>query len=279
MLTRALGIASRFARNPRPYVWVAATKLPELRLTRTTPHGRITFSSRDHVIGRLLFTQGHFHAEQQEQVMRILAAERPQDAGALLDVGANIGTTTCGLARRFERTLAFEPEPRNFELLQRNVRQNGLAGRVTALPVALSDHDGVADMGISDVNSGDHRIGVHGRARSVSVPLRRLDDVIESQGVAPEAVRLWWQDTQGHELHVLRGAPRLLAARAPLLVEFWPAALQAQGADPAEMLALLASHYRRFYDLLDPRPRPVSELGTLLDRYVGSHAETDLFLF
>ncbi len=59
----------------------------------------------------------------------------------LIDIGANIGTTTVEILHRLPGTkaLALEPEPRNFALLQHNVIANDLSERVTALRLAASD--------------------------------------------------------------------------------------------------------------------------------------------
>src|SRR2546426_5233280 len=59
-----------------------------------------------------------------------------------VDVGAHIGWYTMVAARavgRMGHVYAFEPEPTNFELLQKNVVGNGYHGHVTLTPKAISD--------------------------------------------------------------------------------------------------------------------------------------------
>src|SRR5262245_2134996 len=58
-----------------------------------------------------------------------------------LDLGANVGYFTCLAARKVGpagRVWAFEPDPRNFRLLVRSVKANGLSN-VTAVRAAASD--------------------------------------------------------------------------------------------------------------------------------------------
>lgn len=51
-------------------------------------------------------------------------------------------------------------------------------------------------------------------------------------------------DTQGFELHVLRGASRLLhiGAIRRIKLEFWPFDLRKHGSDPVQLLELLHEH-------------------------------------
>jgi FkbM family methyltransferase len=58
----------------------------------------------------------------------------------LVDVGANIGIYTIWAAvTRQVKVYAFEPESQNFAILNRNIFQNDLSGRVIAYCAALSD--------------------------------------------------------------------------------------------------------------------------------------------
>lgn len=50
------------------------------------------------------------------------------NAGVLIDLGANIGLTSIWLTRKygFKTVIAVEPDPNNFELLKKNLKQNGI---------------------------------------------------------------------------------------------------------------------------------------------------------
>ncbi|HKU61134.1 MAG TPA: FkbM family methyltransferase [Gemmatimonadales bacterium] len=67
------------------------------------------------------------------------------DAPVILDCGSHIGLSVAWFKRRFPRAriTAFEPDPRNFELLQANVAANGLQ-EVELLNVALAAERGTA---------------------------------------------------------------------------------------------------------------------------------------
>jgi FkbM family methyltransferase len=63
-----------------------------------------------------------------------------KDGDTVWDVGANIGLYTLWCAKRHPgcRVVAFEPNALTYPLLVRHVIANGVADRVTALPIALS---------------------------------------------------------------------------------------------------------------------------------------------
>jgi FkbM family methyltransferase len=67
----------------------------------------------------------------------------PPDAQLVVDVGANVGTATAWLRRRYPRAriVAVEPNPGAVARLRRNMARDP---RVEVVEAALSDHDGVA---------------------------------------------------------------------------------------------------------------------------------------
>ncbi len=69
--------------------------------------------------------------------------EPPTDSPVIFDCGSNIGVSVIYFKWRYpdSQIVAFEPDPRTFELLQWNVAQNGLKG-VTIHNVALSESRG-----------------------------------------------------------------------------------------------------------------------------------------
>ncbi len=169
--------------------------------------------------------------------------------GTLIDVGANIGLTSIPIAReRGIRCYALEPEPRNFRLLTWNVAENGVTDLVHAVNVAAADRDEVMTLELSEENRGDHRLRLgapvgpgllgEGARQTISVPARRLDDVLAgAELVAPVVLKI---DTQGADVSVLRGADRLLGFADYVIVEYFPYALRRAGASPSDLGSLLA---------------------------------------
>ncbi len=271
----------------RAHVWYQVLRrLPPLYLKLRTRHGVLRISSRDQVIGRLLFINKEFEYDKIQKTLALLKhLGRAPSTRTVLDIGANIGTVALPLVREgwFPAAVAVEPEPRNFRLLSDNIRLNRLGGRIQALNIALSDHEGTMKLQLSADNFGDNRIVV-GEAEAgwetVDVPVRRLDDVLKDRGIAPKDVGLIWMDVQGHEYHVLKGAERLLSGDAPLLMEFWPFGLTKAKVDNAAYAAFLQRFFTRFYDLAEKGSpsRPIEEFSRLFETYPGESVTDILFV-
>lgn len=161
----------------------------------------------------------------------------------VFDVGANIGYYTLLAARAVGpsgRVYAFEPEPRNFGLLTRNIAENGFAN-VRPVNAAVSNSAGVVRLHLDDANFGAHSFEEGSvrtsSGRSVEVETVCLDSFAD-EAHAFEAGLLMKVDVQGAEALVVEGGRRLLALpRITALMEFWPEALARAGADAARLLA------------------------------------------
>jgi FkbM family methyltransferase len=205
----------------------------------------------DRAVGARLRRRGVWAAAETELCKREL---RP--GMRVLDVGANIGYFTLLFARLVGPTghvYAFEPEPRNFDLLQRNVARNRYAN-VTAVPKAVSRASGRQQLYKSPDNLGDHRLA-HGPADrdSIDVTVVALDEFFAGDRRV-DFIKL---DIQGAEYGALQGARALLARSNPLclITEFWPAGIRACGDDPEEYLRELAALGLRLC-VIGPGSRP-----------------------
>jgi FkbM family methyltransferase len=271
----------------RAHLWYQVLRrLPPLYLKLRTRHGVLKVSSRDQVIGRLLFVNREFEYDKIQKTMALLKnLGRAPSTRTVLDIGGNIGTVALPLVREgwFSSAVVVEPEPRIFDLLSDNILLNGLGGRIQALNIALSDHEGTMRLQLSADNFGDNRIVV-GEAepgwQTVDVAVRRLDNVLKDRRIAPATVGLIWMDVQGHEYHVLRGAESLLSGDVPLLMEFWPLGLMKAKVDKVDYVAFLRRFFGRFHDLAEEGSpsRPLAEISRLFETYPGESFTDLLFV-
>lgn len=184
----------------------------------------------------------------------------------VFDVGANIGYYTLLAARAVGpsgRVFAFEPEPRNFALLKRNVEANGLTN-VRLVNSAVSNKKGVIPLHLDDANFGAHSFEAGSvrtsSGRSVEVATVLLDG-FAGEAREFEAGVLVKVDVQGAEALVVEGAHELLALeKVTVFLEVWPEALSRAGADAAQLLAGLEGLGFRFEDVEVPENerRPLS---------------------
>lgn len=262
-----------------------------IRPTVRTASGSAVFhvSTWDRVLGRHVYLYGDFEAAILHRTYALLKEWGRPATGTMVDVGANIGTTCIqavvdGLANA---AIAIEPEPGNLALLERNIRANGLAGRIEPLSAALSDREGTAELELSEENSGDHRIrieaagaGTFGEDRRATrlVPTTTFDRLVESGRIDLARTGIVWVDVQGHDGHVLAGARTLRDTGIPVVVEFWPYGLERSGG--VEQLEGIVEHdYRWFVDLRasTPERRPGAGIGSLRESIRAPYF-TDLLL-
>jgi FkbM family methyltransferase len=194
-----------------------------------TTFARLLLDERDEwITPTLLATRGW------EPGQTALLGERLRPGMTVVDGGAHVGYFTCQAARLVGPrglVLAFEPAPRNFELLTANVWRNGFTN-VACFPWALSDEPGLAPLRLSDANTGDHRLAADGEGPLVRVAA--LDAVLAIRPPV-DVVKL---DVQGWEEAAVRGMASLLAAspRVLVLVELSPTDARAAGSDPRALL-------------------------------------------
>ena len=253
--------------------WYTWTGRPG-RLTAATWNGRLTFDRTDQLIGKRLFVARAYERPLIERAIQTL-----QTAGWLgdhrslaLDIGANIGMIAIALIRHgwFEEVVAVEPVPANLELLHHNIRQNDLADRIHVHEVALAARRGTLDMALDPINSGGHRVLPEGQGATrtdvIDVPVRRLDDLIESGAVDWERVGLVWLDIEGREPAFFAGAACLRRAPVPVVMELSPAFLRIGGDDLPAFFGTLDQTFGTFVELdqEDGSPQPMK---ALLERY------------
>ncbi len=178
----------------------------------------------------------------------------------VVDIGASIGYYTLLFARIVGKegtVYAFEPAPQTFTLLQRNLRENNLDENVKLVNVALSDHEGAAELFINEYNKGNNRLYNSGGMRSVPIRLKRLDDVIPTD----QHVDFIKMDIEGAEVLALRGMQELLKRDKPtIIMEYWPRRFKKLGTTVEELFEMLGALGYTFSDIdeRDGAVRPIT---------------------
>ena len=134
------------------------------------------------------------------------------------DIGANWGHFALYVLSRpgFAGTVhAFEGYPPTFGDLESIASQSLFDERFVCHPVALSNHNGSASMGLIDgLQSGLARLG--GSESLMTVDVRRLDDM---NLPAPSVIKI---DVEGREADAFRGAAQILSSARPIVIfENW----------------------------------------------------------
>ena len=161
----------------------------------------------------------------------------------VLEIGANIGFFTLlfsRLAGKTGRVIAFEPDPGNFRLLEKNVKVND-RGNVLCVRKAVSDKAGAERLFRSEEHHGDHRTfdSADGR-EAVEIEAVAIDGFLPP-GSTVDFIKM---DIQGAEYSALAGMESTLrnSGRLAMLCEFSPGLIRRAGASPEALLAKLAGH-------------------------------------
>jgi len=137
--------------------------------------------------------------------------------GVFLDVGANHGLLSFGLAGRHGAKIQFhlfEPNPKLISSIQRSLAlYPSMQCRVNA--VAISDRVGVVSFFIDHKQTGASHISDDASNQVASIT---LDDYLERAGIS--RVELLKMDVEGYELVALRGAKRSLKTQAIQAIYF-----------------------------------------------------------
>lgn len=229
-------------------------------MTIPTKQGLFTVFCADSVIGRHLYCLGEYELDLTLKVRDFLHARNKVWGGTVLDIGANMGVISIGMIHNglMERAIAIEPEPRNFSLLQHNVRQNRLEDRVICLPYAASDIRSKVEFELSDENFGDHRIRpkrMHApelfqesSRRVTEVEADCLDHLLEN---LPkdfiDHIRLIWLDAQGHEGKIFLGGRRIFSRDIPVVSEIWPYGIKRVGMSEERFCSIAEDYWSSYW--------------------------------
>ena len=268
--------------------------------TIMTKNGLLSFNSRDRTLGRSLHLDREFEFDGMLKTVELLQENHylPADLtqATVMDVGGYVGMISIGFVHAgvFGRAIAFEPNPNNYRLLQKNLAQNNVENKITAYNMALSDRKETLTMELSEKNFGDHRIresdsgqiedhyGESGR-KTINVEAETLDEVMSRQESSQtENIALVWMDIQGHEGKFFKGARSffLQHKHVPVAMEFWPYGIRRSGMEKDEFCNLLKGLFQKFYILDEEKPlsRDIQNIDAYFERFNAPDSGAHLIL-
>lgn len=281
---------NKFRRFFRKFNWFFGVYLmPRHDATIMTQNGLLSFDSRDRTLGRSLCVEREFEIDGMQETLRLLQNEgymaNDLSNATVLDVGGYIGMISVGFLHNnmFGHAVAFEPNPNNFRLLQKNIEQNNLQNHLVAYNMALSNCREELMMELSDKNYGDHRIRESGhdveedhygesRRSTITVEANKLDEVMmTSESSRADSVALVWMDIQGHEGKFFGGAKQFFSQHknVPVAMEFWPYGIRRSGMEKEEFCGLLKEMFSKFYILYESTPiaRDIENIDAYFEQY------------
>ncbi len=186
-----------------------------LELSPRNIPGRFFVPATSHLAKRVAI-RGEYEPEVTAALMKL-----PKSNGAFVNVGANVGFFSVFAANQlgFEKVVAIEPNPDAFELLVRNLRNNGLSERVSAHRVCVARIGGEVEFAtiegkpeFSSIGGIVHPSVKHEQTKTIMVAAVPLDEIL---GDTP--VSILFVDTEGAEEEVFSGAEEILVRDKPVL--------------------------------------------------------------
>lgn len=203
-----------------------------------------------------------------------LVQRRPEifKGGDILDIGANIGYTSCVFATALKpgsKIYAFEPDQISFGLLRETIRQKNLSAAIEAVQQAVGSSDGSLKFWHNERHSADHRV-VTGQFSSAcpddsqisTVPVTTVDTFVQSRHLA--SISFVKIDVQGYELAVCEGMKNTLEKfpEAIVCLEYSPEALRELGFEPRMVLDFFRTRDYHLYVLTRKEPQLLADDNT-----------------
>jgi len=180
---------------------------------------RLYVDSRDTSVGCGLLMLGHYEPFASHVFSSLL-----QEGMTVVDIGANIGYYTVLSATRVGpsgKVFAFEPEPKHFGLLCKNLSTNGLTN-VYPQQKALLNRNGTHPFFLAAECLGRHGIYRQGDSISqIEVATTTLDEFFSGRDEKVEVIKL---DAEGAEPLIIKGMESLISGseRLAMFTEFFP---------------------------------------------------------
>ena len=186
-----------------------------------------------------------------EELEAKIMEEKIKVGNIVVDVGANIGLHALNMARIVGNTgqvFAFEPEPSNFKILEKNVKINNYQNIILEQK-AIGDKHGKTTLYQSG-HPGRHRVFPQTKDAigKVQVDYTSLDKYFLDSNLV-DKINFIKIDVEGLEFGVLKGMENILnnSNKIKILFELMPKNTIEAGFSPIELLNYLTSHDFKIY--------------------------------
>jgi FkbM family methyltransferase len=209
-----------------------------IAIVAVTKNGILAVQPDDFNVSRSLLQRGEYDWPQVGLLSSLVGP-----TSRLIFAGAHIGALLIPIVRATgtRAVLAYEPSPRNHQLLTLNLVLNEIDG-ILVSQTALGETPGRIRFTENSINTGNSRVDVSNG--SLEVPVDTLD-----HSVPPEwkSIDLIVMDVEGSEVAAMRGAQTVLAKTRRLYVEYAPDQLREQGCGSEEFIAIAARFFKSVY--------------------------------
>jgi FkbM family methyltransferase len=179
---------------------------------------RLTHVDESYLAFQLFWRGSDYYEPITRQLLQILV--QPRDT--FLDLGAHIGffSLSVGLSVPGVQVIAFEPNPKNFRILEANATANGMTD-IVCESSAISESDGSATLYLTDSDMSaslmkDFQAEDTKQISSIEVRTTSLDSYLRRQRIGSRMIIK--VDIEGHEPAFFRGALQTIEVHKPDIV-------------------------------------------------------------
>lgn len=210
-----------------------------------------------------------------------LSKKEIKKGNVVLDIGAHIGYYTIifsELVGPEGKVYAFEPHPKNFQLLKKTVETNNLTN-VEIFQNIVSDKNQSVDFYLSKLDSIGNRMFVSDDADTkIKIDSITIDEFLKNRNGKIDFIKM---DIQGAEVLAIDGMKNTLRNNPHLKIiqEWWPTAIQKHGKEPDSHLNFLEKLGFNFY-VVDEHSKQLTQITIpkLIETYPNEDLE-DVNLF
>jgi FkbM family methyltransferase len=181
--------------------------------------------------------------------------------GIFVDVGANLGWHAVHAAQHpsVETVVAFEPDPFNAWLLDRNLTENVVGNAIVSNAAVGAQSGNIRLNRYKSSNYGRHSLLTDYGYGSRMVPIVTLDNALNQLGLADRPVCVLKIDVEGYEPAVIAGATKTLERTGAVIMEYSPDLSSAGGLSAQGMIdRLLTAGFEPFELDKEGRAVPIS---------------------
>ena len=259
---------------------VLSKSLPErLACVTIREHDHMIICDPRDLVGRSIVLHGDWGRTETEKVMSFIEKQGLlSGSGVAMDLGANIGTQTIYLylTGKFSKLIAVEAAPKNYELLEANIRINGWSNEITPLHAAVYTKDGLIDLNLKekDVSGGHSLLALPGSTSTVAVKAITVASIIRDEKVEPDQVEFIWMDIEGFDFEILQEIRKTFGNRLPVFFEFSPYFMGESKTQ--NFISFLKSNYTHIFSFQNTNENP-ERLVNL--EPIANTNQTDLLVF
>lgn len=187
-----------------------------MKLIRNTVYGGTWVPDHCNDRGHIIWNADNYAGGMIHDVVRLVPGRKRQIA---IDLGANVGLTTLGMAHYFDTVIAFEADPLTFECLVKNTEINP---KIKCFNCAVSNaNEDIIFNRVTGVSGHghQHRGKDSDRYEKITVPARKLTNILrrvdKNQQKAIGFIKI---DIEGMEPIVIENNIKLLKRHKPVLL-------------------------------------------------------------